>query len=525
MLKVFLGFLVSVVGLLSSAYVGETAYASSATVLITNIQAGGVGAATQEFIAIYNNSSEDIDITGWCLKNKNNVAITCFSAPLPGQAIYLPGYTYATAASGSLAALLPVGTVTSTYVPMSQSSGSLIGSSDTVTLVDHTDTLVDRHSWTVAIAGGSHFERIGSGSPILYQDTGLAADWLINVPNSRPVDGTQIDTTIIDVCSDIEGDQIVLPSGKELDSSNECIDKVIFYIDITELLPNAAGSDAGNEFIELYNPNDVDVGLADYKLLVGMSYENEYAFPTGVTIPSHQYLRFMNSEIDFNLQNSSSRIALALHDGTLISEAPKYTNPKDNQSWALIDTVWQYTNQPTPGLANLVSDPTLEDDLLPEPCAANQYRSPETNRCRLIATVATATPCKDNQYRSEETNRCRNITSDIKTIMPCEADEERNIETNRCRKIVAAAVLAACKQGQERNPDTNRCRTVTKMPNADYAVLGAETKNSGNWYVLAAIGGVLLLAVGYAVWEWHVEIKKFFQATLVRVRQFARLHK
>jgi len=143
MLKVFLGFVVSVVVLLASAYVpsvGHRAYATSATVLITEIQAGATGAATKEFIVIYNNSPDEVDISGWCLTNKSNVTIVCFAAPSAGQALYLPGYKHAVAASTALSSTLLPGTVTSAYIPTSQSSGSITGSSDTISLIDHTGT-------------------------------------------------------------------------------------------------------------------------------------------------------------------------------------------------------------------------------------------------------------------------------------------------------------------------------------------------------------------------------------------------
>jgi hypothetical protein len=63
------------------------------------------------------------------------------------------------------------------------------------------------------------------------------------------------------------------------------------------------------------------------------------------------------------------------------------------------------------------------------------------------------------------------------------------------------------------------------MPHADYAVLGAESNQGGNWYVLATIGGILLLALAYAVWEWHDELGKFFRRYYGRFLQFARIRK
>jgi len=533
MLKVFLGFVVSVVVLLASACVPgliPKAHAASATVIMTHIQAGGVGAATQEFVVLYNNTAEDIDITGWCLTNKSNVTLACFNVPLAGQAIYIPKYGYATAVSSAFAATMPNGIFTVVYTPTNQSSGGITGSADTISLIDHTGTLADRQGWSVSLSSGMHYERIGVGTPMAYIDTDSVADWstAFTELGKFPSDDTWVDTVAYDLCQNIDGTQSVLPPGMEI-IGDDCMPAVIIKIDITEILPNAAGNDDGAEFIELYNPNDFTVRLSDYRFFIGPEFNDVYDFPNDSEIEAHGYKSFSNADIPFNLLNSSSRVRLALQNGIVVSEVPAYENPKDNRSWAYIDGMWQYTNVPTPGLPNNVPDESTGEEVvapIQQPCAANQYRSMETNRCRLISSpVGTVTPCKDNQYRSEETNRCRNIVADTKASTPCDADEERNAETNRCRKIVAALQPAPCKEGQERSSETNRCRTITKMPNADYGVLGAETKNSGNWYMWFAVGGVLLLAVGYAVWEWHEEIGKFFKNRYLRVIRFARIRK
>lgn len=505
MLKVFLGVLVSVVVLLSSAYaplVSKSAYAASANVMMTRVQAGGVGAATQEFIVIYNNSPDDVDITDWCVTNKSGATIACFTPSIIGQTLYLSGYHYAAIASDSFVIGLPAETVATTYISSNQSSGSITGSADTLSLVDATEAVVDRLSWTTPIPAGMQYERYSVGSPLSYVDTDTASDWAVTLPGMLPVDGTWVDTTIVDSCPNIDGIQLAIPVRMVLRDEG-CVAEEISFLVISELLPNAVGADAGQEFIELFNPNDTTVSLADYELFVGPNYESSYYFPDDISIEPHGYISFTNAQIPFTLLNSSSHVLLTLRDGSIISESPAYTDPKEGQSWAFIDDVWVYTNSPTPGSANL--------------------------SMAIVAPVtdvgAVVRPCADNQYRSLETNRCRSIVTDTKSIVPCKADEERNTATNRCRKIVVATAPAACKDGQERSAETNRCRIVTKMTSASYSVLGAETKSSGNWYVLAAVVGVSLLALGYAIWEWHDEIGKFFRKYYFHVLRFARPRK
>lgn len=352
----------------------------------------------------------------------------------------------------------------------------------------------------------------------------------------------------IDVCNNLDGPQQDLPNGMEFDVNGDCVQPdeclnlpgIQTYIPagfirgpdnnclvsllplrLNEILPNAIGSDIGHEFIEIYNPNDTDVSLLYYFLYIGPDYEHFYSFPLGSYIEAHQYLSFSNSDIKFTLVNTVSSVRLRAIDGINIDETPVYSNPAEGMAWALIDNVWQYTNRPTPGSVNLPTliepKPVVAEKVVTavsslQPCAANQYRSVETNRCRLITTTTTSStvkPCKDGQYRSEETNRCRSIVSEVATLTMCAEGQERNPETNRCRTVSAvlgASVLAPCKAGQERNVDTNRCRNVVStIPQVAYAPVQTSepTNNYIGWWSLAGVGAV---AVIYGVWEWRQEI-------------------
>jgi hypothetical protein len=331
------------------------------------------------------------------------------------------------------------------------------------------------------------------------------------LPSGMELDGSS-NCVAHDECSNLSGAQVLIPAGYKRGNENNCMLDLL-PLKITELLPNAIGSDEGNEFIEIFNPNDSDVDLINYVLYFGSDYVHAYQFPLGSHIGAGQYLSFSNDDIKFTLVNTTSSARLSASDGTVIDETPIYLNPVDGMAWALIDDKWQYTNRPTPGAINIISyiepqqETTAQSDL--QPCADNQYRSPDTNRCRLISTTTSdLVPCKDGQYRSEETNRCRSIVTDVISLVPCAEDQERNPDTNRCRSVavLAASDLAPCKEGQERNVDTNRCRNiVSTVPTADYAPQQTESNNNGyvGWWALAGVGA---LAVAYGVWEWRQEI-------------------
>jgi hypothetical protein len=381
---------------------------------------------------------------------------------------------------------------------------------------------------------------------LIYEERDLCSN--IDDIQSELPDGYSVDDVGIcslppppptDICANLDGLQAVLPDGYLLDDNSDCqvdtclnIDELqqilpigyrldddegaclldLLPMQITELLPNPSGVDSGNEFIEIHNPNDVAVDLSDYVLYVG---EHEYPFSDDDVIGSGEYLAFFNGDIKFTLLNTSSFVKITSSDGYLIDEV-SYTNPGVDMSWALVDGLWQYTDQITPDGPNLpiltkteiVFAAVVESEL--QPCAANQYRSPDTNRCRLMPVEVVLAPCKDGQYRSEETNRCRNIASDVVALVPCAEGQERNPETNRCRSIVAVVLgdsdLVPCKEGQERNPETNRCRNiVSTIPVVDYAPIQTD-EPSNNYIIWWSLAGVGVAAIIYGIWEWRQEI-------------------
>lgn len=525
MLKVFRGLVLTVAMIVANAYVPPT-YAASANVVITHIQAGGVGAALEELVFIYNNSPDEADITNWCVKNKNDIEIICFLPYSPTGRVYLPAFSYATIASSWLVATLSYSSFSGMYSPSNQSSGSITGSSDTISLVDQTGGIVDSHEWTTSLAGGALFERKLSQDPLSYIDTDQLTDWQVSVLQAVPLSGVMRRDVLADLCLNIDGSQLEVPEGLILETDGRCLPPLL-PLHISELLPNASGSDTGHEFIELYNPNSESISLDDYRLRVGPAFENELHFPTDSMVEPYSYAIFDNDVMNYSLLNTSSRVQLTDYDGFVFDETPPYENPSDDESWALIEGIWQYTSWLTPGSENRpsvavnVSLNVLAETGSLQPCATNQYRSPETNRCRLLSTPTPVTPCKDGQYRSEETNRCRTIANDVNVQKPCKEGEERNLETGRCRKIVVATVPAPCKEGQERNPETNRCRTIVAVTNADYAVLGTTSDSGNSWYMWVAIIGLLSVVSGYAVWEWRWELGKLGDKLLkfVRIRK------
>jgi len=511
-------------------------------VLIAQVQAGssaGDGASTQEFISIYNNSTESVDITDWCVGNKSNVLFACFTSPDANTALMLTSHTYALIASDSFATRY-AGTYDAVFTVTNNTSGNLVGSGDTITLRDKNGISIDSTNWATSLAGGSVWTRqwMDQDAGVML-DTDMVSDFKKVTPLEIPSSGVIEEVHEIDLCANLEGIQQTLPSRYGLNAEGDCALDLCVNIDdlqvevpagmrldtegrcfynlpllaITELLPNAVGSDDGNEFIEIYNPNEHPVDLSLYRLQIGLNFEKTYLFKAGMSIEPHMYQALFNDTISFSLLNTSSRARLITVDGQVISETPLYSSPTDDEAWAFLANTWMFTNQPTPGLENLLpsEDETLADGVVTsslKACAANQYRNPETNRCRSLATtINELQPCKDGQYRSEETNRCRSIASDVSEAKPCAEDQYRNPNSGRCKKIASEDEVQDCGEGRERNPTTNRCRNVVTMASGTtsggISLVPAPAASILGWWAAAIVGFV---ALGYAALEWRSEI-------------------
>ena len=510
---------ISVVSMIGFILPATDAMAISSSLVITKVQAGEASsvakASTLEYIEIYNVGASEVDITDWCLINKSLVKFVCFSPPSSNINYLLPSGSAMTVSSDAFKDYHSAN-VDFTYTPSNQTSGSIVGSSDTISLVDNQDTVIDTASWTSSLTGGSHIYR-KTDAQNKYIDTDTSDDFGHSSSLVLPTSGLYEKVTIIDYCPNLDGIQSNMPTGYGLNTAGDCVKDVCLNIanlqeavpngyvanqadicsvklldlQISELLPDAIGSDDGGEFIELYNNSLEEINLDLYKFSVGLDTPHWYMFVAGSKLAPKSYMVIYNNSVNFTLTNAGTIVSLYTIDDQLLASGVEYLNAKMGLSWANIDGLWQYTNQPTPGEANKGSlqEETVSVSEAPKlaPCASNQYRSPETNRCRLIVTTASAssvTPCKDGQYRSEETNRCRTIKEEV-AYPPCEEGYERNTETNRCRKI----------------------QQLTKAPYTVSQEIIARSQGNGQW-VFFAVGS---MAGGYGVWEWRHDVARLIR--------------
>lgn len=454
------------------------------------ITAYGLTGGTLSYVQLYNTSSTPVDVTGW------HVEYLIASQPEPVLSAELAGMiaptnyvVLADASAGidnvdfSYALEGVVATATPAHIRLVSTAESLFA---TIDMSVKASGIFERNKSTVTGNYLSTFHELEATSPLYgggFYEAPLATALQFSEVLASPRDCSPLDTAL------------------------DCAD-----------------------YVKLYNPTDQPVDLSAFRVRFGYSNQNATASNTysltGTLSPNH-YAVMTTSADNRPLSISASGGYMWLEDAygttrydTTVQAYAEATTSNKGQAWAydVTDGSWKWTSQPTPSDAASVfpapppppTQPIVTAASTLTPCQPNQYRSEETNRCRLITTAAAQlTPCKEGEYRSEATNRCRSIaTATAASLTPCGINQERNPDTNRCRSTVqAASAPTPCKVGQERNLTTNRCRTIasTTVPEAAFAVEPvAETSTSfvGWW----ALGGVGALALGYAGWEWRQEI-------------------
>jgi hypothetical protein len=126
---------------------------------------------------------------------------------------------------------------------------------------------------------------------------------------------------------------------------------------LSEILPNPASpkTDADDEFIELYNPNNKVFDLSGFKLQIASttsSTVHSYTIPTGTTIAPKGFKAFMSASTNLALNNSGGQVWLVDPLDHTVVTTGVYGGVKEGAAWINTSGKWQWTQSPTPGASN-----------------------------------------------------------------------------------------------------------------------------------------------------------------------------
>lgn len=142
-------------------------------------------------------------------------------------------------------------------------------------------------------------------------------------------------------------------------------DRGLKALDLSELLPNPGSpkTDADDEFIELYNPNNKPFDLSGFMLQtasVSSSASHIYKFKQGTTIAPHSFRAFTSATTHLSLSNSGGQVWLVDPLGTTVTKSDAYGKAKDDYAWINAAGKWQWSTVPSPGATNKLAAPVGE---------------------------------------------------------------------------------------------------------------------------------------------------------------------
>jgi len=131
---------------------------------------------------------------------------------------------------------------------------------------------------------------------------------------------------------------------------------------ITELMPNpmGAGTDASDEFIELYNSNDVAFSLGGFTLQTGLGTKHSYVFPASASIPAKEFITYYSSQTGLSMSNTEGQAQLLDRSKAVVVQTEPYDSAPDGQAWALANGAWYWTAKATPQATNVIDQPLIK---------------------------------------------------------------------------------------------------------------------------------------------------------------------
>lgn len=395
-------FIAAVIVVLCASPITVFAQAETQNVLIVELQTGQPTAAGTDFVEFYNPNLEDIDVTGWRLQYRSAGAeplaswttkrsFACPEASSPDCRVILPARGRLVAAtydipdseeqsfSGGFAA---AGGQVRLVLPATQADSENFQQD----LLGYGTAVVSEGQPSVAPTPGKSLKRKLSEDGYFVDTQNNALDFTVGCGPPTPGD---VQEPLINETPECD------PSEDPTDPDLEPIQDppiptptvpVYLPLEITELLPDpiAPFKDDTDEFVEIFNPNSVEVNIENYALHTGASLQNKTTLSSKI-VPAGGFMVITSGETSLNLTNSGTAVQLVDPVGQVLEEVPNYGSAKSGHSWMKNEHGWHWSSSPTPGAVNVLTVPS------PPPVKPASVKRPAATP-KKVAAAKTTTP-------------------------------------------------------------------------------------------------------------------------------------
>lgn len=368
MIKIFLliGFFLFLTPLLSPEAIWAVEKEEVGKVVINEIAwMGGETSYTAEWIELYNNDENSINLDGWLLKAVDGKPEIKLKGEIPPKGFYL---------------LERIDDSVLPKIPADQIyNGALSNQGEALGLYDRQGNLIDFLDCSAGWPAGSNstkqtMERINSLLPGSKKDnwtnsqnpggTPKAKNSIVIEPppaesSSAEAEEEKSESLTAEVSPERaeKESESEPPFQKESQADLPAEPQLITYpsaIIINEILPSPIGPDAEKEWIEIFNQSDFEINLSGWQIKDLLGRITVYIFPQGKTIGPREFLILSRPITKITLNNNGDGLKLLQPDGQVIDELTYQEAIRGHSYNRWGKDNWYWSRQPTPGQPNFL---------------------------------------------------------------------------------------------------------------------------------------------------------------------------
>jgi len=295
---------------------------------------GTKASSSDEWIELYNNTNQDIDLNGWSLY-EDKTLIEPLTNIVKARSYYLIERTDDST----------IKNIKASQEPTPWGGYGLNNKGENLKLLDKESKIIDQVDNSQGWLGGDSvsfktMERIDSlkiGSDKNNWQTSSSQGGSFDSDNN-PINGT--------------------PNSKNSIKSKP--KEYPLKIIINEILPSPKGSDSENEWIELKNLNNKEVSLFGWIVRDKKGTIQSYSFPEKTIIEPQGFLILTRPISNITLNNSEDGLELLQPNNNIVSSV-NYINAPLNKSYNYINNEWVWSNQLSPNKENLINKDNLDN--------------------------------------------------------------------------------------------------------------------------------------------------------------------
>lgn len=317
-----------------------------------------------EWIELYNNTNENINLDGWILKGKDGSPQINLAGIIPANGFFLLERTNDNT--------LPDISADQIY------KGALDNKGENLGLYDNFGSLIDLIDCSSGWFAGDKktkqtMERKSGDSP------GTVPE---NWQTSQNPGGTP--KTKNSLVEEPTQAKPVPTQPEESDSPPLSYPSNVF---INEILPSPEGPGSEEEWIEIFNENKFEVATSGWEIQDTTGKTNTYTFPKETKISANGFLVLKRETSKIILNNDGDGLKLINPAGKIVDEV-SYPKAEKGKSYNRINSEWVWSNSLTPGAQNIIPSQNVE---------VEKEKSPELTERKELAAVSEGAP-KENIF-------------------------------------------------------------------------------------------------------------------------------